>query len=151
MAATKEAASVVGGLDLGALDAANQLEEDGLDVHLKGPDGAPLYFQVGEEKKPVTWRVYGSYSKHFKKLEEDRRTRREGMTRREIIEDQAGDLLEVAVRMSCGFSGIVQDGAPVDPGPATYRTILPRYPGIRSQVVDGIYDHAAFFRAASRD
>jgi hypothetical protein len=139
------------GFNLGDADRVLELEEAGIDVHMKGVDRKPLFYQNGKGAKPVTWKIAGRYSDRFRRAEEEaNRIRAEKggdpFDRAVQLEDQ----IERASRMVISWEGVVEgDGTPVRCEAARVRAILERYPWTLPQVVEGMGNHAGFLANAS--
>jgi hypothetical protein len=128
-----------------AADAAH-VEDEGQVVHLHGPDGTPLYYTDGEEQKPVTITVAGTYSKRYRVGMNRNRDRMVKMRRAKVtgtmVEEQ-----QIALIAHCilAWDGLFVGEKPVPLNEENAATLLTTVPWIREQVEEAMADHEAFF------
>jgi hypothetical protein len=127
-------------------------EEAGTLIHVRDETGEKQYHQQGEEKKPVTLRVCGSYSRTYKRARE---TQREGnMKRGRAVRDpEVLDQQELRVHAACikpeDFGPFTVDGKPFEYSPKNAVLVLEAASWIREQVEEAVYDHQGFLNARS--
>lgn len=135
------------GFDLSAAEPVAAREDEGLVVHVHGPDGGPLYF--GGDK-PVTVTVAGTYSARYRRAEEAVATRR--LKARRASLDAAGlrrDALEVQAACVLAWSGFFRDGKPIDCTKDNVIAALKAAPWLQTQIETAMEDHAGFFQGSS--
>lgn len=132
-------------MDLSTIDT-KSLAEEGVPMHLHGPNGAPLMQE--DEKTPITITLLGDDSDALTKL--DRATtnahlRGNGVVTAELAE--AKHLTRLA-RATVGWSGIVVDGKELEFSEEAARELYKRFKWIRGQAAVFISDRANFSKAS---
>lgn len=133
-----------------AADAAN-VEDEGQVVHCRDRAGDPMYY--GEDKKPVTITVAGSYSSFYRKEQARQRARIGKMQRRRLTSD-LGNLAEdqalyQAAACCLAWDGFFAGDKPVPCTAENARLVLERAPWIREQVEEAMHDHEGFSKTNS--
>jgi hypothetical protein len=131
-------------LDLSQLDT-GAAAEGGVDMALKHPvTNAPLLQDDGET--PITIRLLGMDSKAFRKATRANQDRRLRGTRYRAptAEELDAEGLELLVKCTISWTGIVLDGSSLDCTPVNVRTLFTRLPWVREQIDNYIGDRANF-------
>ena len=122
-------------------------EDEGVTVELLDIDGTPLTF--GDDSRPVTMRVAGSYSTVYRKAFERARDQALAKRRRSTNDEAWRQALEVNAACVLAWDGFYTDGGqPIPFTPANVLAVLEAAPWIREQVEQAITDHARFFPSA---
>lgn len=132
-------------MDLASIDTAD-LANQGVPMHLNGPNGAPLFQE--DDKTPITITLLGDDADVLVKL--DRATtnahlRGPGTVTAEMAE--AKHLTRLA-RATVGWSGIKVDGKDLEFSEDAARSLYKRFRWIRSQAATFIGDRANFSKAS---
>jgi len=122
-------------------------EDEGVVVHLEDHLGNPLFF--GEEKKPVTVRIAGTYSKRYRTMLRAVRTR--GLKQQiskvtaELLEQNEAELVAGCIME---WQGVGENNVAA---PCTLENarILVAAPWFIEQLKDAQKDHASFFANSS--
>lgn len=136
------------GFDLSAAKPVADREDEGTVVHLLDVHSEPMYY--GDDKKPVTVRVAGTFSATYRRAEQastDRRLKR-GM-RSVNSETLTKDRLNVTAACVLGWEGFFNNGKPIPCDRTNVVTVLEAAPWIRQQIETAMEDHEAFFSGSS--
>jgi hypothetical protein len=136
-------------LDLSQLDT-GAVAEGGADMPLRHPvTNAPLL--QDDEETPIIIKVLGMDSKAFRKATRANQDRRLRGTRYRppTAEEIDAEGLEILVKCTIGWAGIILDGAALDCTPANVRTLYTRLPWAREQVDNYIGDRANFMQPSA--
>lgn len=135
--------------DLDQAPSVADVEDAGQVVHLLDRNDELAFYGEGKEKKPVTVRVAGTYSKTFKDAES--KQRRKMLKRRQAPSGDELEARQLELEAACvlGWEGFVAGGKPVPHNYENALKILRVMPWVRRQVQRAMEDHAAFFESAS--
>ena len=134
------------GLDLSSLDTLSAANE-GAVLPLRHPaSDLPLLDSAGNE---ITLTLAGSDSDAYRQATREAANRRLAVARRTPMTADETDveLLEILVRCTLSWRGVVMDGETLDCTPANARRLFARLPWIREQAEAFIADRANFIRS----
>jgi hypothetical protein len=121
-------------------------EDEGVAVHLYDEKGDLMY----EDKKPVTITVVGTYSKTYRRVQNEQRLKnlkgRRTQLTPEGIDQKAN---EAIARCVTAWSGFTSEGKPFPYTEENAVALFQAAPWIREQVEEAMGDHAAFFPKSS--
>jgi hypothetical protein len=127
------------GFDLESAKPVAEKEDEGVEFHVRGPAGEPLYYQ-GD---PVTIRVAGTYSNVYRKAEEAFERRK---WKASFSTDQYARARRHAVDARCilAWHGFVSAGQPVE---LTHEMAIKAVdtPWLYQQIASAMTDHEGFF------
>lgn len=133
-------------MDLSALDTSD-LANQGVPMHLRGPNGAPLFDDAGQ---PITISLLGDDSDALTKL--DRVTTNQHLRGSITVTAELAEAahLNRLARATVGWSGIKVDGAALEFSEEAARKLYAdkRFKWIRQQAAVFIGDRANFLRAS---
>lgn len=117
-------------------------EEEGTVVHLADETGTLMY----ENLKPVTITVVGTYSKTYRRVQNENRAKALKQRRSQLTPEQIDAKANEAVA-GCikGWEGFLSDGKPFPFTRENAIALFEQAPWIREQVEEAMGDHAAFF------
>lgn len=140
-------------MEIGNTQDVAEREEEGTLVHVPDENGDEQFEGEGENRKPVTLRVVGSYSATYKRAREKQRNKnlkrgRSGVTAEALDEG------ELALHAACvkpeDFGPFTSKGTPFTYSSKNVVLLLQSAPWIEEKVVEAIYDHQRFTKAPSR-
>jgi hypothetical protein len=113
-------------------------EDEGTVVHVMDENGKPLF----EDGEPVTITVAGSYSRIYRRVEEQIRKRplRKKLTSEVFYEDT----MEKTIACTLAWQGFKADGKPFELTRPNAHALYDNCPWIYDQVVEAMNDHALF-------
>lgn len=131
-----------GGFDLGAIASVRAREDEGNEIHLRGPTGELLYFSIdGGPEKPVLVWVAGSYSVRYQEAKAEQLSQ-------SVQKAAIGDVVEqreVELAASCilRWQGMIRAGKLVE---LTRKAAseLAAAPWALPQLQQGIHNHQGF-------
>lgn len=137
-------------MEIGNSKSVAEREDEGTLVHVRDESGELQFYGDGGEKKPVTIRVAGSYSKTFRKAKE--RQREKNLKRGRAMftaEGLAKQELEVIAACVISWDGFTSDSRPFIHSQDNAVMLLDSAPWIREQVEEAMSDHQSFSTAPS--
>lgn len=138
------------GLDLSTVGEVTAREDAGQVVHLRDPNGEPLY-TGGQHEQPITITVAGTYSTRVRKAQDQLQQRMLKKRQRDLTPEQVtANRNELAAAAILEWQGITDKGAPL---PCTKENAIRLFtiaPWIREQLEEAQQDHAGFTGTASR-
>ena len=137
-------------MDLSALDT-KAVANQGAQLHLKGPDGTPLFQGEGDQKKPITLTLIGKDSDEFQMASNALANRRIQDAQRKktaLIEEIERDAIRVLASCTKAWDGIVLDGEELAHSFENVVKLYTRFPWIREQVDEFIAERANFLKAS---
>lgn len=138
------------GFDLGAAKQVAEREDEGQVVHVTGPDGEPAYYMDGDERKPVTITVAGSYSKTYRRAEEGQRRRNLKRRSTKVTPAQLDrNRRELIASCVLDWQGFFEAGRPLPCTKENVMRVLSAAKWIQYDVEAAMEDHAAFFDGSS--
>lgn len=141
-----EQEETVTGFDIDQQKTAAAQEDDGLDVHIQGVDGSPLFYRDSAgQKKPVIIRVAGSNSQKYRRIEEQLRKRK---LRANMITGEAlhSDQITKVVACTLHWEGFTSNADDVPLTPRNARMVYERCPWVLDQLIEAMNDHESFFK-----
>ena len=146
----QEAQGISGGFDLGSAKPVAEREDEGVIIHLSDIEGEKMFYEENGEKKPVTWKVAGSYSNIYRRAKESQVTRtvKKGRSQSVTGELLGKQALELVAACSLGFDGLIDKGKKIPFSKDNAKVILDAAPWIREQVESAMEDHSRFFEAS---
>ena len=139
------------GFDIQRQKEATRAEDEGIDVHIHGLDGEPMYYALEEnpaEEFPVTIRVAGAHSSLFRQAEETLRRRKlkaSTFTGTKIYED---NLFKV-VQCTLNWDGFTDGESNLPFTKDAVRQVYMQFPWVLDQVMEAMNDHSRFFEKES--
>ena len=128
---------------------AGEVENAGTFVHIHDLSEKLLYFQDGEEEKPVGILVAGAHSHQYRQIEAQQRQRRlkpKDLTSARAFEDS----VERVVFCALGWQGFLMEGKPVQFSKENLKTLLKECPWVLDQITEAMQDHSRFFTKESK-
>lgn len=129
---------------MGTFDLGQMKREDTTDVNVVDPtDLTPTGIVV---------KVYGADSEKARAVETAQRNRRlrviqaTGGARRMKAEEYDKEGLDLLVECTAGWSGVVENGEPLEFNSANVRSVYERHPWLREQVDKAVADRSLFFK-----
>lgn len=123
-----------------------QREDEGNKVHLTDEAGELMY----EDKKPVTITVVGTYSKTYRRVQNEQRLKvlkgRRVQLTPDAVDAKANEALAACV---LGWEGFTSEGKPFPYSRDNAAALFAQAPWIREQVEEAMSDHASFFPKSS--
>lgn len=138
----------LGGFDLSTAKPVADREDEGQVVHLSDLHSEPMYY--GEDRKPVTVKVAGTFSATYRRAEQalaDRRLKRSA--RRLTGEGMQKDQLGLVAACVLSWEGFFDNGKPIPCDRSSVVMVLERAPWIREQIERAMEDHEGFFGGSS--
>lgn len=124
---------------------ATKAEDAGVDVHIHGLDGAPIYYTDDDgEQCPVVIKVAGAHSSYHRKAEEairKRKLNRTSFTAERIYEDN----INKAVACTLDWDGFLEGEDKLPFTKENVRNVYKNFDWVYEQVVEAMHDHARFF------
>ena len=138
----------LGGFDMAEMSAALSAEDEGVKVHIRGPDDRPMYYRRGEEAAPVTITICGVNSSRYR--QEESRIRRRKLRPSKITGELVyEDGIEKAAACTLSWEGIVNRGEPVRCDRHNAAEMYKRFPFLLDQVTEAMQDHSLFSSTSS--
>jgi hypothetical protein len=136
------------GFDLQAAAPVVDLEEQGTCIELTMPDGEPMVY--GEDNRPVTIRVAGTYSRRYKKAERGLANDALARKRKKMSDDEQDTrLMKLAAACVISWDGVFNAGEPLPCNEDTCVKVFAAAPWVYQQVLEAMQDHARFFTTSS--
>lgn len=129
-------------MEVSTSKAVSEREEEGTVVHLTDEKGDLMY----ENMEPVTITVVGTYSKTYRRVQNEQRAKNLKGRRLQLTPEQIDARANEAIA-SCvlGWEGFTSEGKPFPFTKDNAAALFTAAPWIRDQVEEAMGDHAAFF------
>lgn len=138
------------GFDLEDQGAVTVREDEGQVVHIRDARGDLAYTGEGEQRKPVTVRVAGTFSTHYRRANDAIQQRVLKRRQRDITPEQVlANRIELVRSCILDWQGFTNQGKPLVFSPENATLLLTKCPWVRAQLEEAMEDHAAFFGSAS--
>lgn len=125
-------------------------EDEGTVVHIADAVGEKMFYGEGDEKKPVTITVAGTYSATYRRATDAQRERMMKQRRAALTGEQLAKQ-QLALVASCvlAWGGFVNNDKPFPATKENAMLLFDQAPWIREQVEEAMNDHQAFFPSSS--
>lgn len=133
-------------MEISTSNSVAEREDQGSTVHLVDETGEPMF----EGGKPVTITVVGTYSKMYRRVQNEQRIRnlkgRRTQPTPDIIDARANEAIAGCV---LAWEGFTSEGKPFPYTRENAAILFAQAPWIRDQVEEAMSDHASFFPKSS--
>lgn len=123
-------------------------EDDGIVLELRDERGEPMTY--GPDAKPVTVKVAGTYSNHYRRAQERQRDRMMKSARGRLNGDVLQqNLLDLTASCVLAWEGIFDGETPVPCTKDNAVLLLEVAPWLREQIEEAMSDHQGFSKTSS--
>lgn len=139
-----------GGIDMDGVEDVSAREGQGRVVHITDPSGEPAFYGEGENQKPVTVKIAGSYSPKYRQILDHQtqrmlKRRQSTITREQLAENRA----ELVAGCILEWDGFLIKGEAFPLTKDNAMTLVKKAEWIRTQLEEAQNDHEGFSKNAS--